>query len=610
MMTTYWISFNEFMLQALQIKFFLKRLRDFFHFRRHMIFRTLLCWMIACVSLLNDEINSFDERFQIRGEQPFSSEIVAVVFRPPIRSFDSNAIENSEEEFWDKRSWKNLLQLILKQNPQSVGVLFQFPDLIKKHEEFSKDDLNVFRDPKIFWSTELNLFSRPKITDRYKDPFRNLGHIEFRKDEDGLIRRFSSHSSEFLHLAERMSGKVLNSFKTTLINFRGTFVGNYINSNELLSNPELAESLKNKYVLIGPSFSPDYKYLTPMGPSDRLSLVATVLDNFIENRWIQRAPNAIYFAGLLILAFLALFVITQYPQTISSILMLWMATLTVAVSVWIFDSYYIWLPIISPLILLFTCWIVLTSYQSNIMERKNWQLKQDQEYLKQLEQMKSNFVSLISHDLKTPIAKIQAVINRMKLHSNNAHFEKDLNSLKSYSEELHRYIESILKLLKAEAKDFKLNKTICDFNEIIEKVIEQLKPLAQEKNQKLFINLEPLFTLEIDDVLIREVVLNLIENAIKYSPPESEITVLSYEKNDKVFFQVKDQGEGIPQDEIPFVFEKFTRGKSQELISKGSGLGLYLVKYFIELHGGKVFLESKLKVGTTVTFFIPIEGLV
>ncbi|HWU42472.1 MAG TPA: ATP-binding protein, partial [Bdellovibrio sp.] len=113
--------------------------------------------------------------------------------------------------------------------------------------------------------------------------------------------------------------------------------------------------------------------------------------------------------------------------------------------------------------------------------------------------------------------------------------------------------------------------------------------------------------LEFDSTLIKEVVINLVENAIKYTPPGGSIEVISHELDDSVHVLVKDTGEGIKPEDMDKVWGKFTRGSDQDLRTKGTGLGLYLVKYFIELHGGKVTMESKVSQGTTVTFTLPLE---
>jgi two-component system phosphate regulon sensor histidine kinase PhoR len=168
---------------------------------------------------------------------------------------------------------------------------------------------------------------------------------------------------------------------------------------------------------------------------------------------------------------------------------------------------------------------------------------------------------------------------------------------------------------KVEAKDFQIQKEVTDINEDIDRVMQRLQPLAREKGILIETNLEPMFSIEVDTTLIQEVIHNLIENAIKYTPPKDEsgrggrVTVSSQEKDDNVVVVVEDTGPGIDPEDQKDIWQKFTRGRNQLSAGvevKGTGLGLYLVKYFIELHGGHVFLESTLGKGTRVGFTIPI----
>jgi signal transduction histidine kinase len=143
---------------------------------------------------------------------------------------------------------------------------------------------------------------------------------------------------------------------------------------------------------------------------------------------------------------------------------------------------------------------------------------------------------------------------------------------------------------------------------VVEKVVEQLKPLADDKRQVFNVNLEPMFSIEVDGILIQEVILNLVENAIKYTPNDGSIQIRTQEVEDKVIFSVKDNGPGVPVEDRQHLFEKFFRGRAHKSAIKGTGLGLFLVKYFIELHGGEVFLETDVGKGTKVGFTLPLQA--
>lgn len=281
-----------------------------------------------------------------------------------------------------------------------------------------------------------------------------------------------------------------------------------------------------------------------------------------------------------------------------------------ATSLWLFDSHFFWTPIFAPLLLLSTTFVVFLSLKLSVKENLNWRLEQERTYLYEIKQLKDNFVSLISHDLKTPIAKIQGIVDRMLTQIKDEKLKSDLKSLRNESSELNRYIQSIIRVLRVESREIKLNIEPTDINQLIERVTQQVEPLASLKSINITSHLEPLFSIEIDSVLVQEVILNLVENAIKYTPKNGKIKIISSEIDDHVLVVVEDSGAGISKDEQTKIFEKFHRGKEHSFQTKGTGLGLYLVKYFIELHGGEVFLESEISKGTTVGFTLPLERLI
>jgi signal transduction histidine kinase len=116
-----------------------------------------------------------------------------------------------------------------------------------------------------------------------------------------------------------------------------------------------------------------------------------------------------------------------------------------------------------------------------------------------------------------------------------------------------------------------------------------------------------MFPIDGDSQLIREIILNLIQNAIQYSYPKSAVKVTVVEEGDYVKIKISDKGIGISSNDIPFLFDKFYRGKNSSISQQGSGLGLYLVKYFIELHEGRIHVESVLNQGTHFTVWLPME---
>lgn len=580
--------------------------------RRGLLIRALMCWAIGSMILINDELTSYDTRLQIRGAQPLSEKIVIInLTKNDILKHSAGTKqmdvgnEVTESFFWDPSIWNRLLSELLKQKPRKIGVSLFFSESLGNNHKL---DLQILQDPHIVWAATTGTNEKTNFPLLANAQRSNVGMNDLSRDEDGFIRKLNfSQSSSTAHLVEKLTDLNLPNTHSLFINYRGSsHFANYSLS-DVLYNKVPKNTFKDKIILIGAETSS--QYLTPLGSSTRADILAQIADNTLESRWIYRAPNFIYIFGLFWLMVFSVYIIRRHPQSVAFAILAWTATLTAALSVWVFDSYYIWFPLVSPAMQLAATWVIFIGYQANKAERLNWQLKQEQKYLNELEQLKNNFVSLISHDLKTPIAKIQAIVDRLLTQHPTHEFTGDLKSLRSSSEELNRYIRSILNVLRVESRDFKLHLEIGDINELIQEASNQLKPLAFEKQITIESDLEPLFSIEMDFTLIREVMVNLLDNAIKYTPTGGKVIIRSEETDHFVTVKVQDTGQGIAAEEIESIWGKFVRGRDQDLKTKGTGLGLYLVKYFIELHGGKVQLNSEINKGTTVSFSLPLEEI-
>lgn len=582
-----------------------------------LFWRGFVCWLLGSTLLLNDEVKSFDLRFQMRGDQMTSSDVVVVKIHPDevmtnyrLRgrlSTWKDVVDVTDSFYWEPRTWGLMLEKLLAQSPRAIGVTVYLTETLRTHA-LSERGSRVFLDPRITWASPTPGGDRPILPLFADATLSNVGIYDLARDEDGIIRRFVKGPAGLPHLAEKITGTNLPSDTTWMINYRGssTVFPEY-SMTEVVSGLVPMEVFKNKIILIGAETNSNSQFLTPLGPSHRAGVLAHITDNILQDRWVKRAPFGFYVAGLFLILIVTILILIQYPQSVAFLFLIWLCTLITALSIWTFDSFSVWIPIFSPLVQILATWIIFLGYQANKIERKNLELRQESRYLAELEQLKNNFVSLISHDLKTPIAKIQAVVDRLIAQEADPETVRDLSQLREYSDELNRYIQSILKLLRVESRDFKLERTLGDINETIESALKQLQPLADGKQITLTSELEPLFTIEGDFVLLKEVILNLVENAIKYTPVGGRVQIRSYERNDRVFVEVKDSGPGIERAELGSIWHKFVRGKDQDLKTKGSGLGLYLVKYFIELHGGQVQVDSEPGKGTLFTFNLPLD---
>jgi signal transduction histidine kinase len=595
--------------------------------------RALLCFGIGAAVLFADDFTNFDSRLQIRGPKPPSADVVIIdISEREWSSLDPEArnilkplkevVSLSDAFFWNPRPWERLLTAVLADDPAAVGINFFFGENIRVSQSFINQTRSTFEDPRIVWGADVDGAGRvlvPAFATSYNV---NVGLRTFRSDDDGTVRRFSSSLIQIPHLAVRLAtlanvknkhASVFRDYQQpTLINYAGSAdVFKVVDFKDVIENRIDPTLLRGKIVLIGSLNNPVEQLQTPLGRMSRTEITANIVDNVLYGKTVRRLPmwaNLSLLAGLL--AF-SLWILVSYPQSVALVFFVMTGILGSAASAYAFDVLLLWTPVLAPLIQLIATYIVFLSYRLALNEQRTWRLEQEQVYLQEIEQLKTNFVSMMSHDLKTPIAKIQAICDRLLATHPDSELVLDLRSLRRSSDDLHRYIQSILQVTKVEAKDFKISKEVTDINENIDRVMARIAPLAQEKKIWLKSDLEPMFSIEADTTLIQEVILNLMENAIKYTPEGGRVTVTSREKDDNVEVVVEDTGPGIALDEQKEVWGKFIRGKSQNEANKttGSGLGLYLVKYFIELHGGRVFLESRSGPddhGTKIGFSIPV----
>ena len=257
------------------------------------------------------------------------------------------------------------------------------------------------------------------------------------------------------------------------------------------------------------------------------------------------------------------------------------------------------LHILFSLFLLFTIFGCLFGQLGSIKE--DMPFKKRTKLLKKIENLKQNFISLMSHDLKTPVAKIAGLADNMLTQRQFVAIEgeKNLQAIVDSTKELNKFITSILDLTKIESRNLTLNMVNKDINNTIESVINNLQFEASNKFITVEKELGPLYPIQFDPDLMNRVLSNLIENAIKYSGEDSRVWIRTWDDDKWVYVEIEDDGVGIPAGDIESIFEKFYRVKNDAShLIKGTGLGLYLVKYFIELHGGQISVSSELGQGT------------
>lgn len=227
-----------------------------------------------------------------------------------------------------------------------------------------------------------------------------------------------------------------------------------------------------------------------------------------------------------------------------------------------------------------------------------------------LDNMRKEFVANVSHELKTPITTIKSYTETLMEYENldEELSYKFLSVIDKECDRMARIVRDLLQLSNLDYNKTKWNKVECKVDKLIEDVCLKLDLAFKEKNHKLIIDMEenlPNIIVDVDG--IEQVILNVLSNAIKYTPDNGEIIVSARRNDDKIVIKVKDNGIGIPKEDINRIFERFYRvdkGRSREL--GGTGLGLSIARQIVQAHNGEITLESEYNAGTEVSIALPI----
>ncbi|WP_431799062.1 ATP-binding protein [Halobacillus andaensis] len=229
---------------------------------------------------------------------------------------------------------------------------------------------------------------------------------------------------------------------------------------------------------------------------------------------------------------------------------------------------------------------------------------------RRLDKLRKDFIANVSHELRTPISMLQGYSEAIV--DDIAETREDKNELAKiiHDESLRigRLVNELLDLARMEAGHISLHLEEIEIEPLIEKILRKFKGLAEEKNVQLTSNINiDQSAMTIDADRIEQVLTNLIDNAIRHTSEEGVVS-LSVKASGELHIEVSDSGYGIPQEDLPFIFERFykaDKSRKRESSQKGTGLGLAIAKNIVEAHKGRISVHSKLDEGTTFTVAIP-----
>ncbi|HET6344251.1 MAG TPA: ATP-binding protein, partial [Myxococcota bacterium] len=247
------------------------------------------------------------------------------------------------------------------------------------------------------------------------------------------------------------------------------------------------------------------------------------------------------------------------------------------------------------------------------MEEMRRSLHQTYSQLRQLNQLKDEYLFSVAHEVRTPLASLVASVEILAGdYERMAPTEREatIRRIERGAVRLQTLVENVLDAGSIRAGRFAIHPNPADLSVVLDGVVATLQPLLEEKRQQLETDLpDPLPAVQADERRITQVFANLISNASKYGPEGDRIVVAARVRESDVLVKVSDHGPGIPLPEQGELFERYFRSASSARTSPGTGLGLAISKAIVEAHGGSVGLESDPRLGTTVWFTLPLASL-
>lgn len=244
------------------------------------------------------------------------------------------------------------------------------------------------------------------------------------------------------------------------------------------------------------------------------------------------------------------------------------------------------------------------------VNQRTQELARLNEELKNLNKKKSDFVSAVSHELRTPLTSIKgyaSILIAGKLGELNPSQKERLEKIDKHSNSLTHLINNLLDISRIESGRIQMEIKEIILKDLLDSIIDIITPQLKEKSLQIRLNISPKITkIFADQSQIERVLLNLLSNAMKFTPEKGRITISIEERGDFIQFNVADTGLGLSKEDIELIFEEFYRVDNEvNQKVKGTGLGLSLVKRIIEAHNGSIWVKSELGKGSTFSFTVP-----
>lgn len=251
--------------------------------------------------------------------------------------------------------------------------------------------------------------------------------------------------------------------------------------------------------------------------------------------------------------------------------------------------------------------------QSREMElellRRNALLEEANRRLSELDRLKTELVGIVGHELRSPLTVINSYASALKDHWERMDEGRKLSCIDHVLREcrrLNRMVENVLDMSRIESEQIFLNPQPGDLVSVLQEVAGSMSLTAGARNVHLVTSVRRL-EMEADWDKVRQVLINLLDNAFRFSPPGESVVVTGDVQDGEAVVRVKDRGPGIPPEDRERLFDKFTRSKAEGM-EGGLGLGLYIVRTYVEAHGGRVWVEDEEGMGAVVAFSLPLHG--